>query len=70
MEKPDAATIAELLRSLSETAPGVAHAGLQIVINGPILIGSDIGTVTALKLILKALARAKEPPALTKAKIV
>jgi hypothetical protein len=63
----DAEILEALRAAMREDSP--SH-GLQIVINGPIILGADLGTIQALKLILQALQKSHEPPVLTKAKLV
>lgn len=44
----------ELLRQIVREQPELAQSGIHIHIHGHIIFGSDIGSVTALKLLLRA----------------
>jgi glutaredoxin-related protein len=60
MEKPDLQT--QLRKIISEYT--VEPTRPQIVINGPIILGADIATLTSLKLILQAFGKTQDisPP--------
>jgi hypothetical protein len=64
------AELVELLRQVVREQPELAQGGFHLHIHGHVIVGSDIGAVTAIKLLLRAHDAAKDEPAAPKAKFV